>query len=143
MMKRAQAGGRAIAVLAAVLPVAAATAAHAAPLDPPLAGDFVVSDTHGQPVCTTADALRRYTIATVRKEFFRPGAFPQCVIAPYATHVQVMQDLPPFGSLMHVVRVRASTVLEKVDGYTWSVGLYDARRFRRDIWDGDVFPAIP
>lgn len=118
-------------------------AAAAAPQDPPLAGDFLVSDTHGQPFCATREALRRYTVATVREERFPPGGFPECTIAPYATHVHVLQDLPPYGSLMHMVRARAATFLQTVDGFTWSVGLYDARRFRPYTPGDEPFPTVP
>ena len=127
----------------AALLAAAATPVWADRMDPPLAGDLVVSDTHGQPFCTDRESLRRYTVATVRHEQFPPGGFPTCTIAPYGAHVRVLQDLPPYGSLMHMVRAQATTLIQHVEGYTWSVGLYDARRFSKVLPYGELFPQFP
>ena len=66
-----------------------------------------------------------------------------CSIAPYGTRVTVLEDLPPFGSRMHMVRVTAATPLQRVEGYTWSVGLYDPRRFAPYSSLGEYFPRIP
>ena len=45
--------------------------------------------------------------------------------------------------MMHMVRARAVTPLQKVDGYTYSVGLYDARRFQPYSPYGEYFPRVP
>ncbi len=131
---------------AAVLFVAAVLGLTMLPAraDPPLAGEFLVADTHGQAFCTTPEALRQYLIATIRRDATTTNSFPKlCTIAPYGTRVQVLQDLSPVGTRLHMVRARATTPLQTVDGYTYSVGLYDARRFQPYSPFGEYFPRVP
>ena len=112
--------------------------------DPPLAGEFLVADTHGQAFCTTPEALRQYLITTIRHDAFTTSAFYKlCTIAPYGTRVTVLEDLSPVGTRLHMVRARATTPLQTVDGYTYSVGLYDARRFAPYSPFGEYFPRVP
>ena len=126
------------AVLAGLL--AAATPARA---DPRLAGELLVADTHGQPFCQTRGQLGRYLLATIQHDPVPPDALRGCVIAPYATRVRVLEDVPPFGSRMHVVKALAFTPLQKVVGYTYSVGLYDAGRFQPYNPLGEYLPRVP
>ena len=122
-------------VLVAVLPARA---------DPPLAGETLVADTHGQAFCTTPEALRQYLLATIRRDAFTASTFYKlCTIAPYGTRVVVLEDLSPVGTRLHMVRARAMTPLQKVEGYTYSVGLYDARRFQPYSPFGEYFPRVP
>lgn len=133
--------GPAAGLLAVLGMIGAAAPAFA---DPPLRGERVAADTHGQPVCATRQALSDYTLATIRHERLTPVIRnPSCSIAPYGTRVTVLEDLPPFGSRMHMVRVVAATPLQRVEGYTWSVGLYDPRRFTPFSPYADYFPRIP
>ena len=111
--------------------------------DPRLAAELLVADTHGQPFCQTKAQLQRYLVATIQHDRLAPAAFAGCVIAPYATRVRVLQDLPPYGSRMHVLRAMAFTPLQTVTGYTYSVGLYDARRFQPYSPFGEYFPRVP
>ena len=130
----ARVGALAAAGLATVLPARA---------DPPLAGAMIAIDTHGQPICNTREALRDYLVATIRHDRLVPTFSNKvCTIAPYGTRVTVLQDLSPFGSRLHVVRVLAATPLQKVEGFTYSVGLYDPRRFQRFNSLGEYFPAV-
>ena len=110
--------------------------------DPPLAGELLVADTHGQAFCTTPEALRQYLITTLRRDPLNPSA-RFCTIAPYGAHVAVLEDLSPVGTRLHMVRARATTPLQTVDGYTYSVGLYDARRFQPYSPFGEYFPRVP
>ena len=115
----------------------------AARADPRLAGELLVADTHGQPFCQTRDQLGRYLLATIQHDPTPRDALKGCVIAPYATRVRVLQDLPPFGSRMHVVRALAFTPLQRVTGYTYSVGLADPGRFQPYSPFGEYFPRVP
>ena len=142
-----------LAVIGAALVGPATLLSGTALADPPLRGELVAAATHGQPVCATRQALSDYTLATIRREPLRPVVRnPSCSLAPYGTRVTVLEDLPPFGSRMHMVRVVAATPLQRVEGYTWSVGLYDPRRFTPFAPSssfgffgslGDYFPRIP
>jgi len=114
------------AILASAALLAAAIPCRA---DPPLAGGFLVTTTGGQPFCTTRLQLQRYVLALIQHDRFPPGAFNGCVLAPFGARVAVLEDLTPRGSLMHVVRARASVPLQRVEGYTYSVGLYDSHRY--------------
>ena len=123
--------------------LAVATAALPCRADQRRAGELLVADTHGQPFCKTKAELQRYLVATIQHDRLAPAAFAGCVIAPYATRVRVLQDLPPYGSRMHVLRAVAFTPLQTVTGYTYSVGLYDARRFQPYSPFGEYFPRVP
>ena len=129
---------RAMLVLLATLAGAGAVRA-----DSPLAGELLVADTHGQPFCRTKAELQRYLLATIQHDRLPAAAFAGCVVAPYATRVRMLQDLPPYGSRMHVLRAVAMTPLQRIEGFTYSVGLYDARRFAPFSPTGDTFPRVP
>ena len=114
-----------------LLLAAAVLGATSAPVlaDPPLAGRFLVSDTHGQPFCRSRRALQRFVLATIQHEQTNNAIGAACVLVPYNSRVDVLADLPPFGSRMHVVRAIANTPFQRVSGYTYSVGLFDPRRY--------------
>ena len=79
VVKRKLSAGAAL--IAVVLAGAASTSPSMA--DPPLAGEMLVADTHGQAFCTTPEALQRYLLATIQHDPYTIGTFYKlCTIAP-------------------------------------------------------------
>lgn len=110
-------------LVAAIMATASAAPCRA---DPPLAGQYLIGASPGQPFCSSPRELAAYTLATIQHDAFAFNAFPGCVTVNRGTPIQVTQDLGPRGHAMHVVKARASLSFpfRSIDAYTYSAGLY-------------------
>ena len=121
--------------LVASIAVAVSLAALAVPAraDGDLAGARLATSSHGQPFCPTRARLQELLRATVTEQHFPTGTFADCAYVPDTATVTVLEDLTPRSRAMHLVRARVNLLFGPVEGYTYSVGLYDAKVFPKGI----------
>ncbi len=119
--------------LALLAALSGATAAGPARADGDIAGERLATASHGQPFCPTPARLQALLRATVTEQHFSINAFADCANIPDSATVTVLEDLTPRSRAMHLVRARVNLLFGPVEGYTYSVGLYDASVFPKGI----------